>query len=94
MAKTGDFVRFLSDFLSYWTQINLSLAIAVERYILIVLATDAASLLSKQRRRRLYAFAISWVAVPPVCYFFLRVYLADDKYDVSLILQAYSNTSC
>ena len=83
MARTGDNVRFGADFLAYWAQINLTLAIAIERFILIAKATDAANLLNKTRRKKIYAFAIIWVSIPPIVYFYLHFQFGDQKVNVS-----------
>ena len=68
-TKAGEVVKQNSDFISYWCQLNISLAIAVERYILIVKATNAEELLSKPRRRKLYCLIILWISFPPIFFF-------------------------
>ena len=75
-AQYGGWVIFFVSFLIYWTQINLSLAIAVERYILIVLATEADTLLSKSRRRKLYLLFITWIIIQ-LSLFYSYLILAD-----------------
>ena len=44
------------------------LAISIERYILIVKATDSKTLLSTRRRRLLYGFAIAFGFIIPSVY--------------------------
>ena len=83
-SLTGDYVRLAADFFSLWAQINISFAIAIERYILIVWATDAGDLLNKKRRKKLYAFVMIWIVFPVVFYFSMRTYIAQKNgYHVS-----------
>ena len=65
-VSSGEIIKTSTDFFTYWSQINITLAIAVERYILIAKASQAESILNKSRRRKIYAFAIIWVAVPAI----------------------------
>ena len=65
-VSIGDSLKFFSDFSSYWSQINILMAIAIERYILIVRGEDAERLLSKSRRRKLYAFTVVCIVIPAI----------------------------
>ena len=73
VTVVGESIKSNADILSYWSQINISLALALERYILIAKATNAGSLLSKSRRRKIYAFTIFWISIPSLLYIILRV---------------------
>ena len=73
IGKTEDWARFyglfkyVPDFFSYWSQIFLMLAMAVERYFLIARGTEAKSLFTPKRRKALYAITLSaCIAVPTV----------------------------
>ena len=65
-AVLGDSVKLISDFFSYWSQVNITLAIAVERFVLIVYATSSESILSKNRRLKFYIFTILSIFIPSV----------------------------
>ena len=71
-TETGEIIKYLTDFFSYWSQLNFSLAIAIERYVLIVKATQAQGLLTKSRRQKFYALTIIWVSVPALIYLLLQ----------------------
>ena len=73
IGKTEDWARFyglfkyVPDFFSYWSQIFLMLAMAVERYFLIARGTEAKSLFTPKRRKTLYAVTLTaCIAVPTV----------------------------
>ena len=75
----GEDIKYVADFFSYWSQVNISLAIAVERYIIIAMATSSDQLLSKSRRRSLYVFTSLWIIIPAVLYFLLQSSLLGAK---------------
>ena len=75
-ALTGEVIKYVADFSSYWSQVNISLAIAVERYVLIAKATRANELLSKYRRRVLYVLTSVWIIIPATLYSILQVSLS------------------
>ena len=70
---TGESAKYIADIISYWCQINISLAIAFERYVLIAKATNAEHLLNKSRRRKIYTFTILWISVPAFLYLFFQL---------------------
>ncbi|XP_075256573.1 uncharacterized protein LOC142349046 [Convolutriloba macropyga] len=60
-------LRLFIDISTYWSQLVLSLAIAIERYILIVRSHDSNVILSKPRRRVFYALVVIAICiVPPI----------------------------
>ena len=77
---SGETIKMIAEFLSYWSQINITLAIAVERYVLIAKASQAESILNKSRRRIFYALTIIWVAVLALFYSVVKLDYFN-KYD-------------
>ncbi|XP_063722163.1 uncharacterized protein LOC134848579 [Symsagittifera roscoffensis] len=78
--------KYIPDYYSYWSQVFLMLAISIERYILIVKATESKTLLSTRRRRLLYGFAIILGFIIPSVYVvdyvfvnMLQIELGSDK---------------
>ena len=59
-------VRILSEVVPYWCQIVLTIALAVERYILIVLGARAEMMLSKRNRLVFYSAVILLSLAPSV----------------------------
>ena len=62
-----DTLRLLADISTYWSQIVIVLAIAIERFIIISMGRQAKNILTPQRRRRIYSIIIVVIAVLPVC---------------------------
>ena len=58
-------VHIMSDICSYWTQIGLLMAFAIERYILICKGNESEILLSKRNRLILYTGTVVCGFVPP-----------------------------
>ena len=59
-------LRNLIDISTYWSQIILILAIAVERYILIVKGVEAKQLLNKKKRQMYYCVVLLICVLLPV----------------------------
>ena len=59
-------LRYFLDLSSYWSQMVLTLALAIERYIIIVRAHDSAILLSKRRRVLFYSLTIFTCCLIPL----------------------------
>ena len=55
----------MSDVVPYWSQVTLTLAFALERYVLIVKGKEAAVILNKRKRKLLYSAVIFLGFVPP-----------------------------
>ena len=86
LVNFGTWLLFVVDLTTYWTQINLSLAIAVERYILIVRAPDAYRLLSSTRRMVFYTVTAFWIIVPVFAFILFLVYHRDETEGTSYTL--------
>ena len=65
LPKIIEVMRVIIDISTYWSQLVILVAIAFERYIVIVRATESASILNKTNRVRFYimTFIVS-VSVP------------------------------
>ena len=61
-----DSLRVLTDISTYWTQLVVTLAIAIERYILITWGKNAKTILTPKRRRRMYLIVIIVVVIIPL----------------------------
>ena len=59
-------VHMITDVVPYWSQAFLILALAIERYILIVKGVDADRILSKRNRKFFYFAVVVLGFVPPV----------------------------
>ena len=60
----SEFFRFfhiVSDVAPYWSQVILTLAMAVERYVLICKGSESGNILSNRRRKILYGGVISLI---------------------------------
>ena len=69
-------LRTFIDFTSYWSQLIFTLAIALERYVLITRGRRATFILNKSRRRFFYGAVLAVVVIPPpliMTDFFLHV---------------------
>ena len=62
-----DFLRVLIDVTTYWSQLVITFAIAIERYILIFHGTESMSILSPHRRRKFYSVVVCVVFLLPLC---------------------------
>ena len=65
-SKTVTFLRTMIDFTTYWSQVVLTLAVAIERYIIIVKAKKLAYILNIKRRRLIYSVVMLMVVIPVV----------------------------
>ena len=63
-----DLLRIITDSTTYWTQIVITLAIAIERYILIVTGVRSKTLLSSRRRLCFYAITVFFGCCIPMLY--------------------------
>ena len=63
---TIDILRLITDFTIYWSQLVVTLAVALERYILIVYGTKSKAILRTQRRKTFYSIVIFIVVILPV----------------------------
>ena len=57
-------LRTFIDFTGYWSQLIFTLALAIERYILIVQGRRATSILNKRRRLFFYGVVMVVVIIP------------------------------
>ena len=84
LQKIGDEIdlfRLITDSTTYWTQIMFMLAIAIERYILIVTGHKAKSLLSHKRRLCFYVITVLFSVSVPLLYivdFLVHTYKLDN----------------
>ena len=67
-SAVSDTLRILINSTLYWSQITITVAIALERYIVIALSTHAQQLMKSAKRRLLYALAIVLPFAMPVAY--------------------------
>ena len=58
-------VHVISEVYPYWIQVTLTLALAIERYVLIVKGVDAKQILTKRNRKIFYFFVAVLGFVPP-----------------------------
>ena len=63
---TGDILRLITDFTIYWSQLVVTLAVALERFILIVYGNNSKVVLSPQRRKKFYSIVIFMVLILPI----------------------------
>ena len=91
LVKFGTWLLFVVDLMTYWTQINLSLAIAVERYILIVRAPDAYRLLSSTRRMVFYTVTAFWIIAPVFAFILFLVYRRDETEGTSYTIYIFGS---
>ena len=68
------YIHVVFDVCPYWTQILLTLSLAIERYILICRGSDAKTILSQKRRKTAYCLIVLMIAVLPAL---SVVYLAE-----------------
>ena len=63
------FIRYLLDISTFWTQLLISLAVALERFVNISLGAEANQLMSSSRRKKFYAaISIACLFVPFVIF--------------------------
>ena len=58
-------IHLLTDVCPYWSQVSLTLALAIERYILICKSTSAQSLLTTKKRLMFYGAVALTGFLPP-----------------------------